>query len=412
VVLVLAVGALAGLGLAGCGARKSIPGDLIPGQQLTVYLSVPSSGASKVDAASIMSGAQLALTQSGGNIGRYQVRLRQLDDASATSRGWDPGQTTDNARLAVTDPTTIGYIGELNSGATAVSLPILNRAGIAQISPASTAVGLTSEGPSVSPGEPGKYYPTGVRTFARVAPNDAVQAVAQAKLQREQGCNKTYVVDDGEVDGLDTAATFETAAQSAGPRVIGTESYDPTATDYASFASGVASSGADCILLSAVTESNAVKLTQQLAAALPQAKLFGSAGVGESTYTDPAQGGIARALDGHLLITLPTLAPADYPPAGQAFFKAYSQRYGTPQPDAIYGYEAMSLLLDAVARATAGGTKPARRSNVVTAIFKTHNRHSVLGTYGIDHDGDTTLKQYGVYRVQGGRLVFWKAVEG
>jgi branched-chain amino acid transport system substrate-binding protein len=149
-------------------------------------------------------------------------------------------------------------------------------------------------------------------------------------------------------------------------------------------------------------------VTQQLAAALPRAKLFGSAGIAESTYTQ----GIGRSLDGHLLITVATLAPSAYPPSGREFFKAYSRRYGTPQPYAIYGYEAMRLLLDSINRASAGGTKAVERSAVVEAIFKTRDRHSVLGSYGIDQDGDTTLKQYGVYRVAAGRLLFWKAIEG
>jgi branched-chain amino acid transport system substrate-binding protein len=243
-------------------------------------------------------------------------------------------------------------------------------------------------------------------------PNDAVQAVAQAKLQRQEGCTKTYVVDDGQVDGLDAAASFEVAAHAAGLAVIGTESFDPRATDYTSFVAGIAASGADCVLLSAVTESNAVQLTEQIAAALPRAKLFGSAGVAESTYTDPVEGGIARTDARRVLITVAGLAPSAYPPTGQAFLNAYSRRYGAPEPDAIYGYEAMSLLLDAISRATAAGTKPAQRSHVVSEIFKTHNRRSVLGEYGIDRDGDTTLNRYGVYRVRGGRLVFWKAIVG
>ena len=74
---------------------------------------------------------------------------------------WDPGQTTVNARLAVQNKNTIGYIGDLNSGATAVALPLLNRVGIPEISPASTAVGLTQrQSRGRRPGEPEKYYPT------------------------------------------------------------------------------------------------------------------------------------------------------------------------------------------------------------------------------------------------------------
>ena len=46
------------------------------------------------------------------------------------------------------------------------------------------------------------------------------------------------------------------------------------------------------MLISALTESDAVLLTKQIAAALPHAQIFGSAGLAESTFADPAQGGI------------------------------------------------------------------------------------------------------------------------
>jgi branched-chain amino acid transport system substrate-binding protein len=192
---------------------------------------------------------------------------------------------------------------------------------------------------------------------------------------------------------------------------VGVQAFDPRASDYRSLASGVAQSGADCVLISAITESNAVLVTKQVAGALPSARIFGSAGVAESTYTDPDEGGIPATLDPRVLITVATLAPSDYPPAGRAFHAEYAREYGMPQPYAIFGYEATSLMLSAIARATDNGTKPARRSKVVDAIFATRNRRSVLGTYSIEPDGDTTLRRYGAYRVVGGRMTFWKAID-
>jgi hypothetical protein len=47
----------------------------------------------------------------------------------------------------------------------------------------------------------------------------------------------------------------------------------------------------------------------------------------------------------------------------------------------------------------------------LAAIFDTHHRHSVLGTYSIDRHGDTTLKSYGVYRVVRGQLRLLKTIE-
>jgi branched-chain amino acid transport system substrate-binding protein len=280
------------------------------------------------------------------------------------------------------------------------------------VSAANTAVGLTSGGAGASPGEPDKYYPTGRRTFVRIVPNDAVQAAAQVKLQLQEGCRRTFVLDDGEVDGQDTATTFIVAAQRGGLRLAGSEPFDPGATDYRSLAVTVAQSGADCVLISAITESHAVLLTRQVAAALPQAKIFGSAGLAESTYTDAAHGGIPRSLDPRVKVTVATLDESAYPPPSHAFFSAYRRRYRgpPPQPYAIYGYEAMNLMLSAISRATDRGSKPPRRSKVVAALFGTRNRRSVLGTYSITPSGDTTLRRYGVYRIADGRMAFMTAI--
>ena len=403
-------GALIAGGLfSGCGS-KHVAGDQIAGRTLTIYASVPLNGASRINARAAIAGAGMALAEVHGRVGKYRIKFKALDDSTVQRSEWDPGQTTVNARLAVQDGTTAGYIGELNSGASAVSIPLLNRARIAQVSPASTAVGLTDAGPGAYPGEPEKYYPSGVRTFVRLAPSDAIQARAQVRLQKSLGCRRTYVLDDGEVDGVDTAASFSEIAQSAGLQVAGVQAFDPKATDYRSLAAGVAQTGSDCVLISAITESNAVMLTRQLATSLPKARLFGSAGVAESTYTDPLQGGIPANLASRVLITVGTLDSAGYPRAGQRMLLSYTKRFGPPQPAAIYGYEAMSLLLNSIARATDNGSRAIRRSAVVAALFATRNRQSVLGSYSVGPDGATTLRRYGVYRVVGGRLSFWKAI--
>ena len=40
----------------------------------------------------------------------------------------------------------------------------------------------------------------------------------------------------------------------------------------------------------------------------------------------------------------------------------------------------------------------------------TRHRESVLGPYNIDSNGDTTLTEYGVYRIAGGQLKFHRRV--
>ncbi|MBV9536985.1 MAG: branched-chain amino acid ABC transporter substrate-binding protein, partial [Solirubrobacterales bacterium] len=373
---------------------------------------VPLQGASSVSGKAVVNGVRLALAKSRGRVGRFHIALKVLNDATAAQGEWDPGQTSSNAVQAAADATTIGYIGDLDSGASAVSIPILNQAGIPQISPRSTAVGLTSAGPGSQPGEPAKYYPTHLRTFARVAPSDAVQAAVQVKLQQSLRCTKTYVLADEEVDGEDFAVSFGLAAQRARLSVVATQQYDPRATSYAPLAASIASSRANCVLVSAISGSNAVPVTRQVAKALPNARIFAGAGVAQSTYVDPIDGGVPLAVDSRLLITSPALGMAAYPRAARSFLAAYERRYGPPEPDAILGYESMRLMLSAIRRATDDGRKPASRSAVRRAILHTRDRHSVLGTYSIDPDGNTSLNAYGVWRAVGGSLRFWKALQG
>ena len=397
-------------GLSGCGS-KDTPRASIHGRVLTIYVSAPLRGDSRVSGIAVASGAELALAQVHDRIGDYRLELKVLDDATAQRGGWDPGQTTVNARTAVLDPTTIGYVGELNSGASAISIPPLNRAGIPQVSPTSTAIGLTSSAAGAFPGEPQKYYPTGVRTFARIVPNDSVQASAQVHVQQQMGCRATYVLNDGEVDGADAARSFAVAAHVAGLRLAGVQAFPPGATSYATLAAGVAQTKPDCILIAADTESGAPLLTRQLAAAMPDVKLFGSAGLAETTYANPVQGGIPLSVDPRVVITAPTLGPSQYPAAARAFSAAYERRFGQIEPDSIFGYEAMSLLLSAITRATDHGTRPAVRSQVRSALFATRDRSSVLGTYSIDPGGDTTQRRYAAYTIVGGNLTFWEPID-
>src|SRR6185437_4849064 len=131
-----------------------------------------------------------------------------LDDATAAAGKWEAGQTSANARKAAQDKSSIVYLGEFNSGATAISLPILNEANILQVSPSNTYVGLTrAEG--ADKGEPDKYYPSGKRTFGRVVPADHIQAAAQVTYQKDSGCKKTYILNDKEVYGKGIAVQVE-----------------------------------------------------------------------------------------------------------------------------------------------------------------------------------------------------------
>jgi branched-chain amino acid transport system substrate-binding protein len=400
-----------GLLLAGCSGSSRVE-RRIPGLTLRIYMSGPLSGASSLEARAAMTGAEMALMSHGARIGRYRIALEVLDDATPQAGGWDPSRTSADARAAAQDPATVGYIGDFDSGASAISIPVLNRAGIAQISPQGGAVGLTSAAPGASPGEPGKYYPTGRRTFARVVPNDAVEARAEVALQKSLGCQAPLVLEDGEVDGDDAAISYALAARAAGLHVLAVQSYPRGAADYISLARGVARSGADCLLLEASDEHSAARVAAQIGRWAPAVRIFASSGLADAAFADPALGGVPDWLDARVLVLSPGLSARQYPPAGRWFLAAYARLYGPPPPQAIFGYEAMSLMLSAIAQASDDGRRAVQRAQVTAKILGARRRHSVLGSYTIGHDGDTSIRRYGVWRLSGGRLVFLEPQSG
>src|SRR6185437_4801922 len=138
------------------------------------------------------------------------------------------------ARKAAQDKNTAVYLGEFNSGATAISLPILNEAGVPQISPANTAVGLTSKEPGADTGEPDKYYPTGKRTYARIVPKDTIQGAALATLMKQDGCTKVAMTNDKQVYGAGLAKNIELAAKPQGLTIVSNDPIDKNAPNYRS----------------------------------------------------------------------------------------------------------------------------------------------------------------------------------
>jgi len=163
-------------------------------------------------------------------------------------------------------------------------------------------------------------------------------------------------------------------------------------------------------VFSGITANGAVQLYKDVSAAVPEAKLYGPDGVAESGFADPAEGGIPADVASKVKVTVATLSPDEYPPEGQKFFEDFEAKYGEPNPDpySIYGYEAMKLVLDTCEEL---GPDCSDKQAMIEALFNTKGRTSVLGTYDIDENGDTTLTDYGVYTIDGGELSFAETVK-
>jgi branched-chain amino acid transport system substrate-binding protein len=396
----LALGLLAGL--SGCGGVAVSTAGTLPGNHLTVYSSLPFQGPYAADSRQIENGEKLALAHVGGRVGRFVIDYASLDDANPRTGEATPGITASNARVAAQDTSTIAYIGELDSTATAVSLSFINGAGILQVSPASPYVGLTS---SLDAGqdEPDRFYPSGQRTFARLMPSDPVQATAQVELMRTLHLKSVYVIYDLDPFNVPLAQIFNEDAKRAGIDVLGEDQIDTSSsTEFTGEVHKVLASGTRAVFFSGSPNAGAIALWQQLYAADPHLRLLGPSGLAEPSFA--AQIGPAAALT---YLSTPLLPLSLYPPPARRVLSEYRLRFHhAPGPYALYGYEAMSAVLLAIHRAGRHGND---RQAVIQQFFAIRDRDSVLGRYSIQADGDTTLARYAVDRVRRGRLVFDRA---
>lgn len=402
--LCLAALALVALDLAaGCGG-VGISAATNIGNKLTVYSSLPFQGLSGAVSRQIVDGEKLALADAGGQIGRFTVSFYSMDDSNPRTGRWDPGITATDAKTAAQDSSTIAYIGDYNSAATAISLPLVNAAGVLQVSPASPYVGLTS---SLDAGqdEPGRFYPTARRSFGRLMSADPVQAGAQVALMARLHVKRVYVIDDQDPFQMPLAQIVAEGARRTGIEVRGPDGIEVAAgAEFGGEIRKVRESGAEAVFFSGGTGPGVLSLWRELHAADPGLLLLGPSTMVNATFA--RQIGSAAS---STYLTTPVLPAAMYPAAAQRLLRRYRTQFGeTGGPYALYGYEAMSVVLAAVRTAGAHGNE---RQAVIDKFFATRDRDSVLGRYSIRSSGDSTLARYGVQRIIGGQLAFWRPLD-
>ncbi len=392
------------LGAAGCGSVAVSNVAEATGGQLTIYSSEPLEGPSAPIAGQIVDGEKLALADAGGRAGPFGIGYVSLDDASPTSRQWNPGVTEANAKIAAQDPSTIAYLGDFDSAATAISLPLINAAGIVQVSPSSPYVGLTSSF-DAGQDEPERFYPSGRRTFVRLSPGDIAQAQAQVQLMKSLDVHRLYVLDDQDPFQEPLADIVADYAERAGIDVL---EHDSLSTVSGAVFTGevekIVEHHAQAVFLAGGEGQGTVALWRDLYRADPNLLLLGSSAMLSESFT--SQIGAAGA---NTYLTTPVLPTGLYPQAAQRVLRDYRRTFGAEGgPYALYGYEAMTLVLDAIRGAGARGND---RQTVIDGIFATRNRNSVIGRYSIEADGETTLPTYGVDRVLDGRPAFYRALD-
>ena len=372
--------ALLVVGLGGCaGAGTGNSSVTAAGTNLTIYLSAPAAAAG-APGQDVLAAEQLAFSQKSSEVTAYSVKVRVLSNPKLSS----------SARTAIQDTSAIAYLGEVAPGDSADSLGITNAQDLLQVSPTDTAVELT-QSTSAVPGSPGNYYEslkTYGRTFARVVPTTVPEAKATIQEMKSLGVSRLDVADDGSPYGRAVALAVRDAAA---PSITVTSS----------------SSGAEAVFYGAAPTDAKAAATAFNAAlgSNPRIKLFAPSAM---AGTDLA--GAITTPNAQLYVSQPGFLPANLNSAGQAFETAFLASYHhKPAPEAVFGYEAMSAVLDMLKQA---GSAANNRSTIVKDFFAIKNRDSALGTYSINANGDTSIAPFVFSRLRGGQLVPFIQAQG
>ena len=348
----------------------------------------PLQGSSRTQTEQIVAAIRFELDQRGWKAGDHNIAFQSCDDATAQAAKWDSAKCSQNGNAYAANDSVVGVIGTFNSGCAAIIIPLLNEApdgGIAMMSPANTYPCLTVNLPGgCDASEPAKYYPTGNRNYARVAPADDYQGAFIAEFMQKQGVKSVYILNDKEAYGLGVATNLRNAVESLGIEVAGFAAWDPKTSSYEALFNQVKSSGADAVFLGGLIDENGAKVIKDKVAVLGPndgaVKLFAPDGFTTQQTIDEA--GEAAA---GMFMSVAGVPIDQFKGAGKEFADAFQAEklQGKPiDPYAIYGAQAARMTLDAIA--ASDGSRP----DIIAKLFETKITDGYLGSFEINENGD------------------------
>jgi branched-chain amino acid transport system substrate-binding protein len=362
--------------VAGCTSSGSANSSVtVSGNVLTIYVSAAPTDQPQV-AQDVLDAEQLAFSQSSHTVGGRTVRMLPVRGSTISAQ----------ARTVIQDASSVAYLGEIVPGSSYASLGITNALDILQVTPTDTALELTETTPAVANAPDGYYESLGTygRTFARVVPTSGDEAKAQVQEMQALGVSKLYVSSDGSDYG---AAIANAVTQDVGGGITLVSS----------------AAAADGVFYGSASPAVAARFFNGVAGSNPSAKLFGPSALDAPAFVSALSPAVRN-----LYVSVPGFLKADLTPAGTTFVSQFTSTFGhAPAVQAIFGYEAMAAVLSVLKQA---GTSANSRSTVVKDFLAIRNRQSVLGTYSIDSNGDTSIAPFVFNRLKSGQLVPFKFV--
>jgi branched-chain amino acid transport system substrate-binding protein len=328
------------------------------------------------------------------------LAIRQANDKNLIP-GWrielaaedDSGKADVGARAATklsSDSEVVAVIGTYNSSVAQQVQPILDNAGIAQVSPANTNDTLTRGENKASPVRPHKNY-------FRTATLDSLQGGFAADYAfKEANIKNVVIVHDGKAYGKGLAESFQARFTANGGTVLGeVRVIAEETTDYSSDVTNIAPLNPDLIFYGGEYTA-AAKFTTELKKQGVTVPLMGGDGIVDQTYIDNAK----DAAKGDLGTSIG--APAEQLPSAKAYLDAYNAA-SYNDPGSAYGalaFDAGNVIIGALTKVLPGKDEvdPAVRAAVIAAIQET-SFDGATGKVAFDQYGDTVTKLLTVNQV-------------
>ncbi len=370
-----------------------------PKEKVKIVSSMPRVGSAKSQTDQIANAIQMAIADF-EKVVPFEVVYRDWDDSSPRTGFWETKLEQENAESAVADKEVLAFIGPYNSGAARISAPILNTAGLVQVTPSATWPGLTHKGPTSDADEPDKYRPGKKITFCRVCPHDGSQGPLSATFAAEElKVKSVYVLDDRELYGHGVATGFKKRCEDLKIKVLAHESINPTQRDFSKLMKKIKEKMPDLVYFGGTSQSGAPQFAKDMLAEKVDCPLMVPDGCYEEAFIDAAGKDTFDTLK--CFVTIGGMDPAHLKGAGADFVKRYKEKHGKmPSAYAAYGYEAAAVVLEALRVVGKKDREAVRKAVVGTKDFD----KGLLGKWSFDADGDTTLQPLTVATVEKGKF--------
>jgi branched-chain amino acid transport system substrate-binding protein len=375
-----------------------------PSGKYLIASDLPLQGSGRTQTSQMTRAIKFIFSQHGWKAGKYTIAYQSCDDSTAQAGKWDSGKCSSNASSYAQNSDVVGVIGTFNSGCAEIIVPVLNRAAngpVAMVSPANTYVGLTHGGPGTAAGEPGKYYPTGKRNYARVVAADDYQGAADALLAKSLGVKTVFILHEKEAYGLGVATNFKNAAKKLGITIAGFTAWDGKASSYEALAVKIHASGAQGVFLGGLICENGGKLIKDIRNGAKSVKIMAPDGFTPVSATVQEAGSAAEGMT----VSVAGLPNTSLKGAGKAFVSAFTKAdKRSPDPYSVYAAQSAEAILAALKQSN--GT----RSDVTKQLFKIKLANSILGTLSFNANGDVTANPVTIYKVKGGKTTTLKVI--